>query len=342
MKIFSDLHHGALYYSLQLLFEGRLSFRLYRPIGKAWFDSGYWKIAEPYENNLGTVAQFLEDCVPADGSRPLNRVKQDTGGYYLVKAPKDHKAVTLEQFKEIKFDIVIASIPQHLAPYTELIKKYQPEAKLIYQIGNHFGPVDFSLAKNVMASTAPFSNGVNAVFYHQEFNLDTFCYKPPLNDRKIYSFVHCLGGKDYEDYKEYKKALLGFEFKSFGAGCDDGAVSGWEHVAEKMHQSMFGFHLKSGGDGFGHIIHNWFACGRPPIVRMSQYKDKLAGELMIDGKTCLDLDGRTLGENVERIKYYSQPEEHKRLCQQAYDRFCEVVDFDREEQELRRFIENLQ
>ena len=350
MKIFSDLHHNALYYSLQLLFEKRLGWELYRPIGEEWFDRGYWKVAEPYGNYPGTVTQFLgirgETYMPEDGSPPLNEVKAVKDGYWSIKAPgKDQKAVTLEQFKSTKFDIIIASIPQHLEPYTRLIKEYQPTAKLIYQIGNDFGPIDFKLAKNIMSSTLPVEvpKGVNVVFYHQEFDLDTFKYVPSVDGKGVYSFVHLLSKRpeDYEIYKKLKKALPEFEFKSFGTACDDGPVNGWENVAKKMQKSAFGFHLKAGGDGFGHIIHNWFAVGRPPIIRSSQYRDKLAGQLMEDGKTCIDMDGRSLKENIKRIRRFAEPELHREVCRNAYDRFRSVVNFDKEQKEIEAFLERL-
>ena len=350
LRCFADLHHNALYYSLQLLFEKRLGGTLMRPIGEEWFEEGYFHIAKPYNDYPGTITQFLgirdEVYMPEDGSPPLNEIKEKTSGYYLVKAPgKDQKAVTLEQFKNTKFDIIIASIPQHLEPYTKLIKEYQPNAKLIYQIGNDFGPINFKLAKNIMSSTMPerVPKGVNVVFYHQEFSLDTFKYVPPVGGKGIYSFVHLLSKRpeDYELYKELKEALSEFEFRSYGTACDDGPVNGWENVAKKMHESAFGFHLKTGGDGFGHIIHNWFAVGRPPIIRGSQYRDKLAGQLMEDGKTCIDLDKGDFERNVELIRQLAKPDFHRGMCQDTYKRFRNVVNFDQEQKGIEVFLGRL-
>ena len=88
MKIFADLHHSSLFTSFKLLFENRLGHRMYRPIGLEWFTEGFWKIAEPYNNNIGTVKQFLEPGnTPTDGTPPLNQELSD--------------CMTLEQFKKL-------------------------------------------------------------------------------------------------------------------------------------------------------------------------------------------------------------------------------------------------
>ena len=44
MRVFADYHHSALYESLRLLFEERLDWKLYKPIGTEWYANGYWKL----------------------------------------------------------------------------------------------------------------------------------------------------------------------------------------------------------------------------------------------------------------------------------------------------------
>ncbi|MCJ7634401.1 hypothetical protein MUP77_18670, partial [Candidatus Bathyarchaeota archaeon] len=58
-NVFVELHHGDLFFSLHLLFEERLEMNLFRPIGMAWFEKGFFKIAEPYGNAPDTIDQFL-------------------------------------------------------------------------------------------------------------------------------------------------------------------------------------------------------------------------------------------------------------------------------------------
>ncbi len=84
ISVFTDLHHESLYQSLQLLFEKRLGWRLFRPAGLDWFQKGYWRIAELYNNAPDTISQFLElrgvkefPYIPPFTGKPLNKVKED-------------------------------------------------------------------------------------------------------------------------------------------------------------------------------------------------------------------------------------------------------------------------
>lgn len=335
MKVLADMHHEALWHSFELLFEKRLGWQLFRPIGIEWFNQGFWKGASDYNNNLGTIGQYLG----------LRGKEPDKNGVAEVDGTN---GLTLEGFKTMDIDILVASIPTHVKTFSDLIKKYKPNAKLIYQVGNHFGAVDFSLVKNLMSSTMPENvpSGVNKVFYHQEFDLNIFKYEPPKESKTIRSFVHTLSTaphfqNDWRDFLELEKRLPEFKFEAYGAGCRDGCIGGEQEIARLMADSLFGFHLKAGGDGYGHTVHNWFACGRPVIVRRSQYRDKLAGQLMIDGLTCIDLDNDGIEENVKRIKLFSEPEKYNKLCQNAYDQFKKVVDFDNEFIKIKKFLENL-
>lgn len=340
MKVFTDYHHDDLLYSLHLLLEKRLGWKLYRPIGLDWFNEGYWKVAEPYDNHPGTVAQYLVvGSIPENGTKPLNTNPKYADG-------KPHRLVTLDRFKEMQFDIVIASYLPHIEVFRKLIQKYQPKAKLIHQMGNDWSKwVDFGMVKNLLSSTAKFKTptGVNAVFYHQEFDTKVFKYKPWKGKKKICSFTNAL--KDYKAdrrlFLRYKDYMDDFEWKSYGSSNTDGIVFGHKNIAKEMHDSMFGWHLKTGGDGFGHIIHNWFACGRPVICKKQHYKGKLAGELMIDGRTCIFIDNLTRKDGSKKIRRYMDREKHEKLCRNAYRRFKSKVDFDEEEQKIRKFLENL-
>jgi len=347
VNIFVDLHHDSLFTSLQLLWEKRLNFNLYRPIGEDWFTSGYWKLAEVYGNNPATITQYLgiRDTVPVT-YRQLNEIEEARPDYYRVKGnPYDHKAVTFEQFCNMKFDIVIASLQTHIDPYIDLVAKHQPQAKFVHQMGNEWG-VDYNKVKNLLASTKrrQVPAGVNAVFYHQEFPQDLYSYKEPDKSNVIRSFVNCLTEpsfhSDWQDFLELEKALP-YIFESYGASCRNGAIQDQVAIARMMQDSLFGFHLKTGGDGYGHVITNWFSVGRPVIVRKSQYKDRLADELLIDGVTCIDLDNGTLATNIERIKDMAKPDKHLEMCRAARKRYEEVVDFDKEEQEIRAWLDNL-
>lgn len=342
MKVFADFHHMGLYNSLHFLFEERLGWELYRPIGEDWATAGYWKLAEPYGNNPVTIKQFLGiDNHKWDAYSSLNgnyKLKDDVYNIYNPTTENHEKAITLDTFKQMHFDIIISSYQPHDYSFKELRDKYQPQAKLISQMGNIWQVTEI---KNVMCSTVPYDvpPDVNAVFYHQEFSLDTFKYIKPDHRNSITNFVNLHPA--YEIYDQYKSLLPDYTFKSYGVQCPDGIISGEKKLAGIMADSAFGFHVKPNGDGYGHIVHNWYACGRPVITNGSDYIDKLAGDLFIDDKTYINLERGTVKENIDKIRYWSIPEHHDQMCQNAYDRFKEVVDFDEEEIRIRDFLDHL-
>ena len=348
MNIFVELHHSGLYNSLIMLFEKRLGHKLFRPIGEEWFKEGFWKLAEPYQNNPATITQYLgirDSYQPEDGTRPLNEIKK-VDSYYTIKGdPYDQKAITLEQFKNMDIDIIIASYAPHIEPYHKLLK-FHPKAKLIHQQGNEWA-VDFTKVKNLLASVMPYNvpSDVNAIFYHQEFSLDTYHYGEPHENKIIRSFVNTLSTqglfeKDWVDFLELEIYLPEYKFESYGASTRDGVINDQKVIAEKMRESRWGVHLKNMGDGFGHVAHQWFAVGRPVIFRGSQYKDRLAGLLMKDMVTGIDLDKHSITETVNIIRNISNSE-YSRMSLECYKAFNSNVDYDLEEQNIKEFLSKL-
>jgi hypothetical protein len=139
---------------------------------------------------------------------------------------------------------------------------------------------------------------------------------------------------------QYAGLLPGYTFTSYGAGMEDHIMKTAE-LAKRIQDSGWTWHYKPEGDGYGHVIHNTFAVGRPALVWAPFYGGKLASDLFIDKKTCLNLAARSVHENVNLVHHYSQPDEHARMCENTHRRFAEVVDFDQEEQRIRQFLENL-
>ena len=138
-------------------------------------------------------------------------------------------------------------------------------------------------------------------------------------------------------WDEYKKELSEYDWKMHGILGKDGNLSTIKEIAEAIKSSTFVFHTKFGGDGYGFSIHRAFACGKPIIIMGSDYKDKLAGELLEDGITCIDLEKRNFKENVEQIKTI----DYQKLGETVHNRFKEVVNFDKEFIMIKKFIERL-
>lgn len=351
MKVFADYHHGDLYYSLQLLFEKRLGAELYRPIGMEWYHQGFWDVFP----HINTAQQFLSldqaICIPKDiqgnplsAKDRLNENYRFEDGIYYVDDPKKpgkvQRSITLDKFKSMEFDIIISSMPNHIDLFNRLILESQPKAKHIFQVGNAWG---FQQGvKNILASTSPFPipAGLNACFYHQEFDLDDFRYEAPdpNQPKAIYSYIHYMKERDL--FAQYATHLSDFHFRSFGAGMDEDILVTAD-IAKKMRSSIFTWHYKPEGDGFGHSLHNTFAVGRPALVWSHQYNGKLASPLFEDLVTCIDMTRRPIDQNLNLIRDFSQPDKHLELCENAACRFREIVNYDREEQEIRAFLGRL-
>ncbi len=349
--VFADLHHTGLYDSLHLLFEKRLGGTLLRPVGLDWEVCGYGRMADLYNKAPSTIIQFLgitgvkeEPYLPPFSNQPLNTITEKTDEYYKIDVPPyGNKALTIEQFKKMDIDYVIASHPIHYDSFKRIITELKPTAKLICQFGNRWLINQYD-CKNVMASLAPqpVPEGVNAVFYHQEFDTDIFCYKPPVYSKKIKAFLHCFD--EYPDnvfFYDLERRLPDWDFKAHGATSRDGVITGYQEIADAMHDSQFIWCVKSVGDGFGHIIHNAFACGRPPIVRRSYYAGQLAEQLMEDEKTCLQIDGLNPEQMVNKLLEYSKSDKYEQLSKNAYNKFKEVVDYDKEQKDIERFLSNI-
>lgn len=347
MKIFVEVHHQALFTSLQLLFEKRLGHELYRPIGTEWFHRGFWRNAEIYNDHPNTIEQFLgiRDTKPTKmGHR--NQVTDKLDDYYVVDDVIPHKAITYPQFMDMKINLVIASYYANIEPYKRLTQIHPNHPKHVMQMGNNW-IVPWDIVDNLMASTDPTSTpvpvGKNAVFYHQEFDRNTYRYEPPKENPKYFrSFVHCMmehemHKQDWEDFQQLEKELPGFKFESFGISCRDGKVYTQAEIADKMRESYFGVHFKNHGDGFGHTIFNWIAVGRPVVYRGSQYNGKLAGKLLIHGKTGFDIEKGKPAQLIQQLNW----KDYLVMCNNCKEVFEREVNFEADGEKIKQFIDNL-
>lgn len=365
LKVFTDFHHSGLLQSLILLFEDRLEGSVYRPIGRRWYVDGFWKVFD----HPATVAQYLDiGGATPDGTPPLNNVISKPSDFvykcFDISNKASNKAITFDGFMMEKFDIVIASLPQHIQPFRRLCDIHPNHPKLIYQIGNawNISIEEGSMLDGVLASAyfdfPGIINGHNGkpllvTRYHQEFDLneyrpewtfnnwdDEFSQTPtPL----ISSFVNCfsldnLFSEDWELFQKIEKLMPEYAFRCYGGQCRDGGAG---HVPTAIRLSSFVWHTKRGGDGYGHIIHNVPACGRPLIVKKEYYVGKLAESLLVDGGSCITIDGLSPTEIVNKIRHYEDPVLYQNLCIGAYSLFCHKVDFEKEQKQIEDFLDML-
>lgn len=327
MRVLADYHHDDLYYSLHLLFAKRLGFELYQPVGMAWKEHGYWD----YGHLPDVWAQYL-------GEHRITGTASD-GSYHLLYNHRHdihYKGLTLEQFRANPCDIILSSTTNNDGAYDRLQYDCAPRAKRIAHVGNIGQWTD---VPNVLLTTAWVHPRYRSyVQVHQEFDLDVYRYVPPVSHNSITSFVNCLPVSDYWSlYQRLVAALPEFRFAAHGIVCPQGNVDSKQEIGNIMLESAFGFHAKA-GDGYGHTVHSWYACGRPCIVNLSVYSKGIAGRLMEDGVTCIDGEK---ADAVDRIRYFADPERHAQMCEAAYRRFGEVVNFDEDERKVRDWLGNL-
>lgn len=349
MNVFADLHHAGLYYSFHLLFEKRLGANLYRPIGKEWFSEGFWDIAKPYKDNPATIDQYLSmGSVPDDGTPPLNNTNSphtESLRFRDEYHEYDQKAITIDMFKNMEFDYIIASIPDHWETYKRLRDKYQPKAKVLCHMGNMFNEVHRAISEgvidNLMASTIEFptfsSKLLNRVFYYQEQPVMPFI---PSNNTElqISSFVHILPQKEL--FEKYKAALPEITFKAYGASSPDGWMPTLQELYKEIQKSRLVWHVKPGGDGYGWNWHSAMMLGRPVITNFSDYKDKLGGKMFVDEVTGIDLEARPFNENVELIKRLVNDPRLAKMQEHTTIKFHSLVDYDMEAKKIQGFLLN--
>lgn len=323
-----------------------------------WYEQGFWNIY-PHPD---TAKQYLQprgetpDDTPklnewlmaySDGNpQGKNRVYMCTditgeGGFANRRV---NKGITLEGFLALPFDIVIASIPQHIEPFKRLCELHPSKPKLIYQIGNEWNIPSDSGVKNIMASAkVKIPTDINYVEYHQEFDLNIFSPKVASEGKKIYSFINVLQEKpdDWQLFLNLERLMPSWEFKAFGGQCRDGVVVGDEAIANKMSEATFGFHCKTYGDGFGHIVHNWAALGRPVIVRKRDYNGKLASPLLTP-ETSIFVDNLGPEQIAFEIEQRYKDGSYKDMGFEMTKKFYQNVNYDQEELKIQTFLDRLQ
>ena len=321
-NILLDRHHSDLYYGLQLLFEDRLHWAAFAPLGMEWYDAGYWAFDVP--SDPGALArQYL--TIDA-------KYREVEPGLYLTFDPGHPERplwhVSLERARGMGWHAAMASVQQNQPGYRRFAD--ETGAAYLYHIGNARQQVSWELDPlALVAAEAPIVG--RGILVGEEFDSDTtFRYRPPVTTHEIASFVNLLPLIEelWPTYLAAGRLLPDFTFRSFGHSCPDGNLQPTASVAEQMARSGWGWHDKVTGDGFGHVIHGWAAVGRPLIGHSEYYAGQRAAALWEDGVTCVDLSVHPLDEAAGLIREVSaDPERHEAMCRAIRDRFDSLYDW---------------
>ena len=354
MKIFTDLHHVDLYHSLHLLFEKRLNFEIYRPIcEKTWFNQteipdfvkcGAWQIHnscrmhDPVDYDLPMFHQYLtlgcgENLIwnGYDRDQDIHKIYNPAHNYHS-------KCIDLRTFKDMEFDIIMPTHTVHYKSFEKLLE-FQPKAKYVCHVGN--SDVIIDNCENVIHSVTYKSNNKNKVLVHQE--LDSNCYKhiePNTNTKNLFAICQLYQYK--EIYEEYKQHLTDLNMRYHGTNTPDGVLHGTPEVGKKMQEANLAWSTKYWG-GLGHTNMGWFYSGRALVTNMSEHYrqggDTL--DLFEPGYNCIDLDSNTTHENCKLIREWMKPENQLKYGNNAKKRFHEVINYDHEAENVKKFLENL-
>lgn len=356
MKVLLDFHHHALAESYALTLHDRLGWDIWFPWGMDWFDDGVWQFERAWHGDR-VARQYLEGFW-ADA---------DTGCCTARMADPRHpnrflQGVSLQAAMDMAdFDIVISSLPDNDRGYANLAEMWG--AKFGVQVGNNHQQSDWKRADFIISSsTLPgfgtkhigerFTyQGKPAVMVHQEFDTEGIFYqRPPVRTGEVQSWVNCFGeGPSYPDFLRFARAHADdFDFVVYGAlgsyegdEFQAGDVSWVPDIADLMGEARVGWHTKHWSDGFGHVIHNWFAIGRPVVGYARYYKDKLAGLLWDEGGTSFDIEHLSHPEQFKLLRRLRDDDDfHADMCENAAERFRSTVDWKHEADIIKQLVED--
>lgn len=350
IRVLCDAIHADLWESLRILFEDRLGWQLYRPIGWEWRERGIWRFEQHQPYGEGVAHQFLDVWEGSD-----RRVDPELTGYDYVRPDSTHpgqalRLVTYEQARSQRWDLVLATLAEN-----ELgLRQFADEVGAHYgiQVGNQgaanaWGAAEFGL---LSVTTPDFKPWKPHVYYRQEFDLGLFHAdggagaEPDL----VSTRVQCISQTgEYARFVALAGMVPEARFLWYGHCEPRDERWGGSHettplVAESMHHTRIAYHAKRWSDGYGHVIHNWFAIGRPVLGTATYYRDKLAGPLFVEGVTSFDLERHSDHEVAGIIRMLLGDEDRWRaMCEASAARFREVVDFDAEAAAIRAMLENV-
>ena len=354
MRVLTDRHHHALLESLAMLIEDRFGGALFAPYGMDWFEREYWQFEKQWHGDAVARQYLLGVWGDPDWS----------SGQPVSPDPKQPsrlvKGITLDEALTQSWDFVICSLPHNYDGFYRLAQ--ETGATYGIQIGNEAQPFDPRAAFCLSSSTLPDHGpewvgrqfdycGVPTILYHQEFSLDIFRHEWPPSTKAIGSFIQCFAENRewYAEFREVVDSLPGLDWRVYGgygsAPVDElaaGNIDPVPEIADVMRSMRIIWHQKGWGDGYGHVIHNAFAIGRPVVGRASYYAPRLAGPLWVDGVTSFDIDSRPRAELAAILtRLIENDDYHRQISANAAARFREVVSFDADAEAIHALLESV-
>ncbi len=347
IRVLTDAIHADLWESMRLLFEGRFGWELYAPHGLEWFTEGIWAF-EKAAHGDAVARQFLQ---PWSDDVEAWDVATATG--HTRRADTTHpgqtiKRVTLQQARDLRPDLIVSTLAENDLGWARFARDIG--AHFGVQVGNQgqgcaWGAAEFAL---ISATTPGFTPWMPHVTYHQEFDLGLFDAETEraLPDRVGTWVQCCTTAPGYDRFRELA-ARTGLDWRWYGhCGEPDeyhgGNMPSTPEVAARMHEARIAWHWKEWSDGYGHVIHDLAAIGRPLLVTSGYYADKLAAPLLMEGVTSWDIRRHTTSElEVIVARLVSDDDHWRRVCEDSSARFRSVVSFDDEADQIRAMLDGV-
>ncbi len=337
-RVLVDRHHHGLYHAMQRLFEDRLGLHVFTPLGHEWWDEGYWRFGEVYGDDR-LARQYLQTT----GWEPFT---EQAPGYRVWKGVDNHHperpiyGIDLGAVRATpsEWAYVVATVQENQAGFRRLADELG--ARFVYQVGNTNQQVDWSLDPLALISSEVSIKG-RGIVIRQEFDSEgVFGFREPQPSRTLRSFVNCFGEMPCSRiFEEVRGLLPEFTFGIHGISGPDGNIETVAEIADLMAGSLFGWHDKVQGDGFGHVIHDWAAIGRPLIGHAAHYRGLMPEPFWQDGVTCIDLDKHTAEEVAVLVRTISlDHDRHAEMCRAIRAVFDDQVDWAAEAERVREFL----
>jgi hypothetical protein len=301
-----------------------------------WYEKcGYWG----WTDVETTIQQFL-----GHPNLLIQKEGLDGKGVGRVITSKIHHyhqmLITYDVFMSMHFDLLIASVPQHVPVFQKLSDNHPSRPKVAFQMGNMWTNYPRNVKNILNATSIIIDPTIHHINYYPEFELDLCRRNIPPVDNRISSFLH-INRAHYRDMFMEVEKETGWEFKEYGADNRDGSIPDrCDAVTEKMLQSKFIWQVKRGGEGYGFVIHEAFATGRPPIVNYSDtYCNQRAGELMRPGINCIDVYGKTPTQIAKELVIASDT--WGSMSEEARRAFDVRVNFEYQGDQMKKFLEDI-
>lgn len=376
MSVLVDFHHTDLYRSFVRLFENRLGMKVYFPGGVNFFEDGHIHPDLKGSLDVDLKNKDLHPPISLAGVRSHYPYALDCV-YWGQLTVWEMKEVThivssfpgnFPYFKKLR---------DTLAPKAKLILYVGNEGELVSSNVSGWDLLlsadGISHTKKSNNPSVIYHPEFDTEVYtfpktpQLELQLTPFVIRSFLNflykglglsDRELWKrhsgsmpdmdwYMHGLGtpptGFEYDPQKQYLwEVVKGTKFsdrknwpnllKASGEPTNHIQISGL------MKASNFIWHLKS-SDGYGYVIHQAAACGRPIICRPTDYTrgKNMGGYLLENGVTCVHVTG-DVEEDKKILRSYTRGSAWYRMSSAIRERFCNLVNFDDEAVKIKSLL----